>query len=338
MATTYDIARAAGVSRVCVSQVLNNAPGARVSEDTRRRVLELARQMNYVPPAARRRQSRANAIAYLLCTDAPTSKARELIIRSPGHLRMATDLQALAAPDDRTTQFLVVSEDRPTLEQTERLLEVNRPLGAVLDGLVTHAHVRLMQSLALPFVVVGVTSFAFTETDTERMVPTVSSDPRQQMRRMLEWFAGHGCHRVALATGHDRFLVTRILIQAYRQSISDLGMQTDPALIQVSEMERGVAVYERYAELGIEYDGIVFANSTMAANAMPLIEHREPDRLVGATGFVGQEANFALAGPVTQEYNQAIYQSLCDQIQDRRRRRTHVFLPVVFQEPRHPGP
>jgi DNA-binding LacI/PurR family transcriptional regulator len=47
--TSGDVARVAGVSRATVSYVLNNTKGGRVSEATRQRVRDAARQLGYVP-------------------------------------------------------------------------------------------------------------------------------------------------------------------------------------------------------------------------------------------------------------------------------------------------
>ncbi|MET8804449.1 LacI family DNA-binding transcriptional regulator [Streptomyces sp. NPDC004546] len=49
-----DVARLAGVSRATVSYVLNNTSAVRISEPTRRRVREAARELGYVPHAAAR--------------------------------------------------------------------------------------------------------------------------------------------------------------------------------------------------------------------------------------------------------------------------------------------
>jgi LacI family transcriptional regulator len=51
--TIKDIAVAAGVSHPTVSKALNDAPG--VNPETKRRILKLARQMNYVPNVAAKR-------------------------------------------------------------------------------------------------------------------------------------------------------------------------------------------------------------------------------------------------------------------------------------------
>ncbi|TNJ64583.1 LacI family transcriptional regulator [Paenibacillus hemerocallicola] len=51
--TIKDIAKLAGVTFVSVSRALNNEPG--VSEETRRKILDIAKQINYVPNLAAKR-------------------------------------------------------------------------------------------------------------------------------------------------------------------------------------------------------------------------------------------------------------------------------------------
>jgi LacI family transcriptional regulator len=68
-ATMTDVARVAGVSQSSVSLVLNQMTGARISDATRRRVIEVAREIGYELPAARRSHETAverNTIAYLV--------------------------------------------------------------------------------------------------------------------------------------------------------------------------------------------------------------------------------------------------------------------------------
>lgn len=51
--TMTDIAREAGCSQATVSFVINNAPGIRLSDETRRRVLDAARRLGYSVPAGK---------------------------------------------------------------------------------------------------------------------------------------------------------------------------------------------------------------------------------------------------------------------------------------------
>ena len=50
--TSTDVARAVGLSRTTVSYVLNETPGQKIPEITRRRVLDAAASLGYAPSAA----------------------------------------------------------------------------------------------------------------------------------------------------------------------------------------------------------------------------------------------------------------------------------------------
>lgn len=66
--TAKDVADACGVSQATVSYVINNSAGGRISDATRRRVLEKARDMGYCPSQSARsmRINRAMAVGVVL--------------------------------------------------------------------------------------------------------------------------------------------------------------------------------------------------------------------------------------------------------------------------------
>jgi LacI family transcriptional regulator len=66
--TQKDIARAVGVSQTVVSDVLQDRPRARVSAETRRRIIDTARDMGYRPNASARslRTQRSHQVAYVI--------------------------------------------------------------------------------------------------------------------------------------------------------------------------------------------------------------------------------------------------------------------------------
>jgi len=85
--TVSDIARAAGVSRATVSYVLNDRQDVRVSDDTRGRILETARQLGYVgSPAARALRSGRSDVVLLLLPDWSISPQLELLLEEIGRL------------------------------------------------------------------------------------------------------------------------------------------------------------------------------------------------------------------------------------------------------------
>ncbi|MFF0584498.1 LacI family DNA-binding transcriptional regulator [Streptomyces sp. NPDC003781] len=85
--TSADVARLAGVSRATVSYVLNNTGAVRISEPTRRRVHEAARELGYVPHAAARSLRAGHSRMVLM--PAPSFPVGPLYSRFLGELQWA---------------------------------------------------------------------------------------------------------------------------------------------------------------------------------------------------------------------------------------------------------
>ncbi|MFF6883652.1 LacI family DNA-binding transcriptional regulator [Streptomyces sp. NPDC012421] len=96
--TSADVARLAGVSRATVSYVLNNTSAVRISEPTRERVREAARELGYVPHAAARALRAGHSRMVLL----PTAH----VPVGPLYSRFYNDLQwALRGLDYTVVQY-----------------------------------------------------------------------------------------------------------------------------------------------------------------------------------------------------------------------------------------
>ena len=82
MATLKEIAAKSGVCTATVSYVLNNRPGVRISEATRKRVLDAATELDYRPNALARsvRSGRSETIAFLY-RDSNTSLYLDKVFR-----------------------------------------------------------------------------------------------------------------------------------------------------------------------------------------------------------------------------------------------------------------
>ncbi|MEV6760096.1 LacI family DNA-binding transcriptional regulator [Streptomyces sp. NPDC051105] len=96
--TSADVARLAGVSRATVSYVLNNTSAVRISEPTRRRVHEAAKELGYVPHAAARSLRAGHSRMVLMPAPA--------IPMGPLYGQFITDLQwALSRLDYTVVQY-----------------------------------------------------------------------------------------------------------------------------------------------------------------------------------------------------------------------------------------
>ncbi|GAB2761121.1 LacI family DNA-binding transcriptional regulator [Streptomyces bullii] len=122
--TSADVARLAGVSRATVSYVLNNTSAVRISEPTRRRVHEAARELGYVPHAAARSLRAGHSRMVLM--PAPAFPV------GPLYSRFITDLQsALSRLDYTVVQY---GTAQPHGDEAARAWAELRPVAVLVPG------------------------------------------------------------------------------------------------------------------------------------------------------------------------------------------------------------
>ncbi|WEO93909.1 LacI family DNA-binding transcriptional regulator [Streptomyces sp. FXJ1.172] len=122
--TSADVARLAGVSRATVSYVLNNTSAVRISEPTRRRVHEAARELGYVPHAAARSLRAGHSRMVLM--PAPAIPA------GPLYSRFLNDLQqALGRLDYTVVQYGTVGLHA---DEAARAWAELRPVAVLVPG------------------------------------------------------------------------------------------------------------------------------------------------------------------------------------------------------------
>lgn len=255
MVTIQDVAKAAGVSPMTVSHVINDHPHVRT--ETRERVLRAIEELDYrVNVAARNlRTGRTGTIGLAVPEiDRPYygQLAAEIIEVAAGHhLRVAIEqtgasregeLAALALSRNRLYDGLILSTVGLGPADTD-LLRVDHPvviLGErIFDGPVDH--------VAMPN----------------------SAGARAATRHLLE----RGCRRVALIDGPQRgeVDVSSLRYDGYREALDEAGLPFDPALVAPIEqltMERGAAAARRLAGSGAGFDGVFCVTDTVALGAL----------------------------------------------------------------------
>jgi LacI family transcriptional regulator len=144
MATLSDVAKLAGVSISAVSRVLSDAPGARVSQQTRDRIKEAASELNYRPNFAGRalKFSRTNVIA-LVVPDLTNAFVTELMLGVEDESRERDYMVLLGRTEDlkpggemisrligegRVDGMLVQAADQSSEADIAELIEANYPI------------------------------------------------------------------------------------------------------------------------------------------------------------------------------------------------------------------
>ncbi|MBB5894613.1 LacI family DNA-binding transcriptional regulator [Kutzneria kofuensis] len=250
--TIMDIARRAGVSKGAVSMALNGLPG--VSEATRSRILEVARELDWHPNNAARALSAARADAIGLVLARP---ARTLGVE-PFFFQLISGLQAELS-GRRIALLLQVVEDLDAEIAVYRQWWSERRVDAVflIDLRVEDPRVELMEELDLPAMVIG-------GPGHHGRLPSVWADDAKAMTRIVDHLAGLGHRRIARIAGLPDLLHTERRTEAFRAAAHSHGIDAAPILMTDYSGEQGAAATRRLLRSPQPPTAIVYDNDVMA--------------------------------------------------------------------------
>ena len=217
--TSRDVAKRAGVSQTTVSFVLNDVAEARISEETRQRVLEAIEEIGYVPDARAQALSsgKTNTIA-LLIPD----------LRNPHFSEFATGVEEAARAADY--HFLLSST---TLIGDEYALDIFKDLvGRRFDGLI----------LASPFILKSKEAQAILARIHKRGLPivefselnnvdTISADYSDATKEVVSYLMSLGHRRIGFVYGVGDHELGLDRLEPYHESLKAAGITAEPDLV-----------------------------------------------------------------------------------------------------------
>jgi LacI family transcriptional regulator len=212
-----------GLSQTTVSRALNGYP--EVSEETRRRVEEFARRMNYQPNSNARRLAtgKSNTIGHVV----PLSEHDML---NP-HF---TDFVAGASKvyNRRGYDMLISVVNSGTEKEVYRNLARNRRV----DGVIVHGprvkddRVRILTDLKLPFVIHGRTN------DPEDGYCWVDVNNRRAFAKATEYLIEAGHRRIALINGLEFMTFAANRREGMEKALREHGIEPDAEIMFSSDM------------------------------------------------------------------------------------------------------
>ena len=217
--TIAGLAKRLGISKASVSYALNGQPG--VSELTRRRVLDLAEELEWYPSSSARAlsRSRAGAVGMVLSAD-PL-----LIGTEPYYMGMLAGIEAALAEGDMALMLRMVGKDPAQERRTyERWAGEGKVDGVLLfDHLHDDPRPALLDRLGLPFVLHGA-------PEAERGTPFsgTTTDHAADAATIVEHLHQRGHRRIAHISGPRAFLHEEERIRGVRTSADAHGMEVVP--------------------------------------------------------------------------------------------------------------
>jgi DNA-binding LacI/PurR family transcriptional regulator len=253
MATLQDVAKAAGVSPMTVSNVINNHPHVRSS--TREKVLEAMARLDYrVNVAARNLAKGRTGTIGLAVPD----------VNSPYYGRLASAI--ITAAERRKLRVSIEQTGNRENELDALSLSRNR----LYDGLILSA-AGLGQADAErlrvdhPVVILG--DRIFDGPVDHVAMPNLDAS-RAATRHLIE----RGCRRIAILCGAvDEVDTSSLRLTGYRQALHDAGLPYHPDLVQQvarSDMPEGAERVREMVGSGLDFDGVFCVNDSVAMGVL----------------------------------------------------------------------
>jgi len=248
-ATSYDVARLAGVSQSTVSRCFS--PDSKISQDTRARVQEIATQLGYTPNAiARSLILRRSGMVGVVAT-------KQSIQASPEMMTSISD--ALAAVDRR--MLLLAVADESAVEAA-----MSSAFGYPLDGLIACA--TLSRHDIRAFGARGVPVVLFNRQSDSAGVDCVCTDHVEATRKVANVLYEAGHRRFVCIGGPVDAPVSHERIGGFVSRLDELGIHVVPVLAADYSYHGGVTAFRAYAEAGHRPDAVFCANDQLAMGVL----------------------------------------------------------------------
>jgi len=249
--TKKDIAEYVGVSRSAVSLVLNNSPSSTISQKTREKILQAAKELGYVGPEIHRK----------LCF--------VLYGRNPDDPRYMYDLKIVENAASRlgySLIFMNIKADPQDHKKLSKFIQSKEAEGDVVTGDLDEGGIDLVLNENVPYVFYG-----GTERENANIVVL---DHEKGACEAVKHLISFGHRRIAFFSGSLDMHVHRKNLAGYCRALEEFGIPVDKSLIQVSREEDGYELCGRMQVLGIDYTAIFCVNTVIQFGALQwLKEH-----------------------------------------------------------------
>lgn len=275
--TARDVAELAGVSRTTVSFVLNNVPGMRIPDETRQRVQQAARQLNYHPDATARRMAsrRTNVIGFVLRQSPEQVFADHFLPQVLDGFSQAASSQG----------YHVLFEPIPPEDKAgayARLIRERHVDGIVLSG------PRFDDQALLQIHAEGAPVVLLGQLPGTR-IPFVDVNNAGGARVAATHLISLGHRRIAFVTNAPLdYTASADRLAGYRQALAEAGLPYDESLVRFGNFtpQSGLAAMEELLGLASRPTAVFIASDTVALGALHAIRQHNL-RVPGDFAVVG---------------------------------------------------
>jgi LacI family transcriptional regulator len=224
--TMTDIARMAGCSQATVSFVLNKAPGVKISDDTRLRVIEAARTLNYAVSALAHLDDHSAVDGKVAAQTRFIGFVVDQLATSPEAVVAIEGVRQASWADGNLILVAQTMNDPEMEEKTVRTL-IGKGASALIYMTIFTRKVTLpawINDLQVPVILLN----CYT---ADHRFPAVVPGEVAGGQRATQHLIDHGHRRIAIITGEPWMEAASDRLKGYRKALAAADIAFDPALV-----------------------------------------------------------------------------------------------------------
>jgi DNA-binding LacI/PurR family transcriptional regulator len=271
--TIRDIAERAGVSKGAVSYALNGRPG--VSDDTRERILRIARDLGWYPNRAARALSAARADSCGLVLARPAN----ILALEPFFMEFLAGVESELAAQSMALTIQMVRDTEEEIQVYRRWWGERRVDGVLMVDLrIEDPRIDELVRLGLPAVVVG-------GPLPDSALPSVWHDEKTVVVEAVRYLVALGHERIVHVAGITEFLHTLQRTEAFREAMEELGLTPEMTATDYSP-ESGARATRRLLSSPDPPTAIIFDSDLLAVTGLGVAQQMGFD-VPGDVSIVG---------------------------------------------------
>lgn len=249
--TRKDVATLADVSSAVVSYVVNNGPRP-VSPETRKRVEEAIRTLNYRPNrlAGALRGGKGGVVGFVVPD-----------ISNPFFAALALEFEAAFAARGLVTAIGSVANDPQAEWAFTAALVDFQAAGVIFAGLQNQATVDLLNESGIRHLCI----------DNESVSPSttwVGIDNAHEAQLAVEHLIGHGYERIGCLTGPAGRLTADERLRGYERALQEAGIPIDPDLVMRGEFSIATGLESAPKLLDAKADAVFVTSDIQSLGVM----------------------------------------------------------------------
>ena len=289
--TMADIAQLAGVSQPTVSLVLNNSTSVKISELTKKKVLEASHSLGYQSKSANHSIGRTKKIAMLIT---------DLDGYSP-FIDAINSARIAAWENDYMLMVLDHFNDKEFAAKIESEMNNGDYAGMIYSSSVSREINQLKIKTHLPTVLLNCT--LNTANQSDKVIPSVLPADMVGAYKAIAHLTSLGHRRIAMLTGESWMQANTHRIEGYRQALLDADIIPNDNYI----MEANWSLKEAYIEtlklldMKTPPDAIFCACDYMAVGCYQAIAERKLNipQDIAVVGYDNQRLSADISPPLT---------------------------------------